>query len=243
MLRAKVFGLFIVIYSLVLGSSQVYAQYSSPSFRINEAFVGSGGQIDANSPSFISRSSLGDLVVGSGSSTNYQVYGGFTTTSDEYLEFYVNGGVFDLGEITTTATSSAVLVFSVRNFLATGYSVKVFGTPPTKLAPDHPLDALTTTTSSIIGTEQFGVNVVDNATPNIGANVVQIPDSSIAFGLPASGYGTPDQYKFNDGDIVAQSTKSSGTSTYTMSMIANASAITPAGRYDTTLSLVAVPSF
>jgi hypothetical protein len=223
---------------------RVVAQYSSTNYKVEETFIGTGGTNEATSASYVSRASLGDLVVGRTASSQYQAYGGFTTTDQEYLEFAVIGGTFDFGELTTATTGLGVTTFSVRNYLSSGYIVKVTGTPlRNPSGSGYSLAGMSVPTTSTAGVEQFGVNLKDNATPNIGAEPVQAPDTSFSFGQVASGYDIANQYKYVANDTVAFSNTSTGTTTFSMSMIANVSAITPGGDYATTLSLVAIPTF
>jgi hypothetical protein len=103
---------------------------------------------------------------------------------------------------------------------------------------------MSTATTSSPGTEQFGINVVANTTPiSQGANPVQIPSSTFSFGLAAPGYDTPNNYKYNNGDTIAQSPKSTGETDYTISYLANISGVTPAGHYVMNQSLVATATF
>ena len=83
----------------------------------------------------------------------------------------------------------------------------------------------------------------DNATPNVGADPVQVPDSSFSYGIPTSDYNTADSFKYQDGDIIAYSNSSSGQTNYTLSMIANMSNLTPGGIYTSDFSIIVVSVF
>ena len=105
------------------------------------------------------------------------------------------------------------------------------------------MNALATPTTSQQGQEQFGMNLRDNATPNVGADPQQIPSGSFSYGTYATDYDIIDSYKYVSGDIVAQSTKSSGETQYTLSFIANINSLTPAGQYQADLSAVVVSTY
>jgi hypothetical protein len=96
--------------------------------------------------------------------------------------------------------------------------------------------------------EEFGINLVDNATPNIGANAVNVPDNSFADGKIATGYNTADQFKYGVGDIVAQSpatpgNQAVGQTNYTLSYIAKRQSFSPAGLYIMQHVLVVVATY
>lgn len=224
--------------------SPVYAQSSSTNYKVEESFFGTGGELDASSPNYKARQSAGELTMGNAASANYQFQAGYNTTDVPLLEFAVNGGEYDLGNIDASITGSAVATFTVRNYLSSGYVVLVHGQPPsTVFGNAHTLAPLGSPTPSQSGVEQFGLNLVDNTVPNIGANPSQLPDSTFGFGAAASGYDTADLFKFANGDTIAFSNKSSGQTNYALSIIANVDRSTPAGQYGGRLNLQVVPTF
>jgi hypothetical protein len=82
-----------------------------------------------------------------------------------------------------------------------------------------------------------------NTSPTVGASPVQVPSAAYSFGTAASGYGTPNSYKYTNGDIIATAPKSSGETDYTISYIMNISNATPGGTYTTAQTLVATATF
>jgi hypothetical protein len=241
-------GFFVVIIAsliLAVGASvPASAQSTSTNYKVEESFFGTGGELDASSTNYKAKQSAGELTVGNAASTNYQFYGGFNTTNDPLLEFAVNGGTYDLGNIDSSITGSAVATFSIRNYLSSGYVVLVHGSPPTTVfGSSHTLSPLATSTPSQAGVEQFGINLVNNAVPDIGADPSQLPDVTYGFGAAASGYDTADLFKFVDGDTIAFSNKSSGQTNYALSIIANVDRSTPAGQYGGRLNIQVVPTF
>lgn len=219
------------------------AQHSSPNYSIEESFIGPGGLIDAGSSSYELRGSLGDTGVGNSASTNYQVYGGYTTTDEEYLEFVVNAATVDLGVLSDTTTGTGSATFYVRSYLANGYVVTTVGQPPTQGAGEF-LNPKTTQGASATGTEEFGINLKANTAPaTFGAEAQQIPDASFSFGYAAAGYNVANQYKYVEGEVIARADSSSGQTTYTISYIANIAPLTPAGLYTMNHVLVATATY
>jgi hypothetical protein len=234
-----------------LASSSVFAQYTSPNYKAEETFFGSGGELDASSSNYKAQSSVGALGVGYGSSSSYQAYSGFLTPNEPFLEMTINTSLADLGVLDSTAAKTANATFTVRAYTDSGYTVQTVSQPP-KTSTGLTLAAKTSQGTSNVGTEEFGMNLVANTSPaNFGADPTLQPDSSFASGIAAPGYRTTNQYKYNVGDIVA-CTGSSGTcgsvsgwgqTTYTISYIANINSITKAGAYSMIHDLVVVPTY
>jgi hypothetical protein len=238
---------YLLVVGLLTGfnfTSRVFAQQSSsPNYQIDEVFVGAGGGNDASSASFQARASIGDLGVGNSSSTNYQAYGGFTTTGAPYLEVNVTSTDLDLGTLDPSTTTTGSTTFNVRAYLTSGYNVMIRGSAPTSEG-GATITPLATQSSPTTGTEQFGLNLVANTSPTtFGADPVQIPDASFSFGVAESGYNTANQYKYVSGETFASSPRSSGQTNYTISYIFNVSNITDAGRYEFDQNLIVVATY
>jgi hypothetical protein len=76
-----------VVFMQILPSRLFAApEYTSPNYGIDEVFMGAGGLNDATSTNYQARASLGDIAVGNGLSSLYQLWAGFTTTYDPYIE-------------------------------------------------------------------------------------------------------------------------------------------------------------
>lgn len=231
------------------------AQTCSTNYQVTESFFGSGGTLeDSCSTTYCAKQSAGALGVGNTSSTNFQAQAGFNTNRQEFLEFIVNTTSVDVGVLDPTETHVGTATFQVKTYLAEGYQVTSSGTAPS--TGGHTLSALASPTASSVGTEQFGINVVENTCPGtapgagdgscsgtLGADPAQIPDATFSFGATATGYDTADAYKYVDGDTIAESTKSSGTTLYTISYLFNISNTTPAGTYRMDHILVATSTF
>jgi len=214
----------------------------SSNYRLDEAFIGPGGTIDSNSSGYNLRGSLGDLGVGESSSAGYNLLAGYTTDAAPTLIFRVNAVAIDLGILSAGQTKTGIATFSAGSYNAEGYVIQTVSEPPT--SSGNPLDSITVAASSQIGTEQFGINLRANTSPvSFGADPAQIPDSSFSFGYAATGYNTPNQYQYNQGDVIARSDQSSGVTDFTLSYIANIANTTPSGLYSMEHYLVATSTF
>lgn len=100
-------------------------------------------------------------------------------------------------------------------------------------------------TTSIQGTPQFGLNLVENLTTAdvpFGAALTQT-GGILYTGAPAASYGTAESFKYADGDVVATSTGGSDAQIYTVAYMANVPGSQPAGTYATTLTYICTPTF
>ena len=96
--------------------------------------------------------------------------------------------------------------------------------------------------------EEFGINLVSNSSPSMGANPVNQPDNTFADGEASTGYNTPNQFKYNPGDVVAHSAATAtnpaiGQTNYTVSYIEKAKTFSEAGLYVFQHDLVVVGNF
>ncbi len=233
----------LMIFALLFGLFRdASAQYNSSNYQVDEVYFGAGGSNNISSTNYQGRSSIGDTVVGNSASTNFQLYGGFTTASEPVLEMSVASVNLDLGTLTTGATSTFTADFTVRAYLSSGYSIYTIGAPPTNES-GRQIAPLTSGGSSSAGSSQFGMNLVANSSPSLGADPVQIPSSSFSYGAAATGYNTANIFRYNNGEKIAGSTKSSGSTQFTISYIVNVSPVDYAGVYKLSQSLVAVPGY
>jgi hypothetical protein len=219
--------------------------YTSPNYGVDEVFMGAGGLNDMSSASYSARASLGDIAVGNASSGNFQLYGGFTTTTDPFIEFIVDAANIDLGELKEDSTKSTSATFSLRTYLASGYEVVSVSEPPTMTSgTSHVMATNASPTAPTIGTEQFGINLVANTSPtNIGADPVQIPDGTFGFGQVDDNYDNANLFKYTKNDRLAYSNSSTSFTEYTITYIYNIGGLTPAGLYVFNHILVATSTY
>ena len=235
-------GIFLL--SLIFPISVATAQYTSTNYKVNETFFGTGGNLDNQSAHYTAKTTTGELAVGNISSPNFQAYAGFNTTNRIVLELNVVGGIFDLGVLDTTQAHATSTTFTVRNYLSNGYTVQLLGATPSNSG--HYLANMSTAGASAPGTEQFGINLAANNLSGVGpfgAVPAQLPDSTFGFGVADSPYDTSNVFKYVDGDTIAHSSKSTGITQYTLSMMANINRRTAGGSYGTSLYVRVVPTF
>ena len=220
------------------------AQYTSPNYQVQETFFGTGGNLDNASANYKAKTAAGELGVGNISSPNFQAQAGFNTSDRIVLELNVVGGTFDFGTLDTSHASARSTTFTVRDYLSSGYTVSIVGSPPHYA--NYTLNALSSAASSSPGTEQFGINLAANNLSGVGpfgAVPAQVPDNTFGFGYAVSPYNTSNLFKYVEGDTIAQSDRSTGITRYTLSMMANISRTTVGGTFATSLFVRAVPTY
>ncbi len=223
---------------LVLGCTAfAYAQSASNSthYSVDQVFFGAGGELNAcstGSTGYCSKQSAGEIAAGNTAGTAFRAQAGFNTDRSPYIAFSVAASTADLGTLSTVGTATTNATFAVKTYLASGYVVTVASDSPTNIGNGHHLNTNSSPTSPTIGTEQFGMNLIANTSPiTFGAPPVEVPDNTFSFGAVATGYDQLNKYKYTKGDIIAQSTKSSGETDYTASFIYNIGSVTPDGTY------------
>lgn len=237
-----IMSLIVVVVSPLMVHALDEPDYQSPNFGVDEYFIGPGGTLDATSSNYSARATLGDLGVGNSSSANFQQFAGFTTTDEPFLEFYVNSTGVDLGIQSSNSASTGNAEFYIRNYLSDGYAIVSTSQAPTN--GSEVIDPLTSPSTSVPGTEQFGINLVANTAPvSFGSDPVQVPDATFSFGEAAVNYNIPNSYTYNQDDVIATSPKSSGQTNYTISYLMNVSNDTPGGIYTMSHTLVAVATY
>lgn len=220
-------------------SSAVHAELQSSNYRFDESTIGSGGLVESSSANYKATDVLGDVAIGNAASANFQVQAGSKTSPDPALTVKINTSSSSFGSFSATNPSMATSSFSVLNYTAFGYVVQIKGDPPKKGSRTIP--ALANETSSIVGTEQFGMNLVANTAPiSIGAN----PDQGqFGYGVAHADYATPNKYRYRDGDVIASAPKSSGETNFTISYLVNVAPLTEGGVYRTNQTIIVVGTY
>jgi hypothetical protein len=164
-----------------------------------------------------------------------------TASVDETLTFTLADATVALGTLTAGATGTGTSSMTVATNGTAGYSVAYTGTTLTSGADT--IAAMATRgashTGDGTGLSQFGINLRDNTTPNIGADRSGIG----AGGSYGTDYGTADEFKFLTGDSIATSAVPTNANTFTTSYIANVASVTPAGFYSTVITYIATANF
>ena len=148
---------------------------------------------------------------------------------------------------TDTATATSQMAASTN--AGYGYNITVNG--PTLTSGANTVPAMTTATTGAHGVGQFGMNLKANTTTTstiaVGTEVAPVSNGTNYRALPAAGYNTVDNFKFNSGDSVATSSSGgaggSDAQIYTASYIVNVPGSQPAGTYTTTLTYICTPTY
>lgn len=216
-----------------------YAELQSNNYRFDESTIGSGGLVQSSSANYQATDALGDVAIGTAASANYQVQAGSKTSPDPTLSLAINSTVASFGTFSPTTAATTTATFSVSNYTSYGYVVHTTGTPPQN--GSYTIPALTTETTSQVGTKQFGINLVANTSPtSVGAN----PDhGQFGVGSAATNYSTPNQYRFVSGEAIATAPSSSGVTTYTITYLVNVDNLTVSGQYTTNQTIVVTGTY
>lgn len=239
-------GIGLVLFAVAvvaIGASPALAQVStSPNYQVTETQFNSGASLNSCSSGYCARVSIGDVGTGdSGTPGKSTAEFGPVTPDLPSLEVIVDPGISSLGTLTTETPGYKTMVVRVKSYLSNGYTLQINGTPPKY--GNYLLNTPTSPTSSQPGTEQFGINVVDNSTPDVGANLVQVPDAETSFGQAMPNYSQPNKFMYNSGDVVAFSNRSSGRTDYTVSMLVNIAGNTPAGQFVGDYAAIVIPIY
>lgn len=173
----------------------------------------------------------------------------FTGTMDESLTFCTGtsgittsscgaatGSSISFGTFSASATSSGVSQIGVGTNAASGYSVTITGA--TLTSGSNTISALSSQTASTTGTEQFGLNLRDNATPNVGTDADGAGDAT-----PTANYNTVDQFRFVTGDSVASDAEPDSFRRFHAAYIVNVGTDTEPGTYTATLTYICTATF
>ncbi|MGH7234348.1 MAG: hypothetical protein ACREF7_02790, partial [Candidatus Saccharimonadales bacterium] len=145
-----------------------------------------------------------------------------------------------------SATDTATSQMAASTNASHGYVITVNGVTLTN--GSYTITAMSSATTSAIGTAQFGMNLEANTTPSVGTAITPASDGSNYFGYPQTGYSTANSYKFVSGDTVADSSNGASpqptdAQIYTVSYIVNVPGKQPPGAYTTTLTYIATSTF
>ncbi|MBI5357471.1 hypothetical protein HZB74_01340, partial [Candidatus Saccharibacteria bacterium] len=146
------------------------------------------------------------------------------------------GSSVSFGTLSPSSTNSGVSQLGVGTNGSSGYAITVNGA--TLTSGGNTISALASQTASSVGSEQFGLNLRDNATPNVGTD----PDGS-GTATPTANYNTADQYRFVTGDIIASKNTSDQFRRFHAAYIANINTATEAGTYTATMTYIATATF
>lgn len=161
------------------------------------------------------------------------------TVFSVFLTFSINSNTIPLGSITPSTTGIGSHTAQVGTNGSGGFVLTYNG--PTLTASSGTIPAYGAQQSSVIGTAGFGINLKDNTTPNIGAELIQNFGTCAS---PAVDYGTVDKYSYVANTTTALTNQTTPAyCKYTISYVANASSVTPAGDYFAPITYIVTGTF
>lgn len=163
-----------------------------------------------------------------------------TATVDPSLVFSINTNTVNLGTLTSSSTGTGTTVIStLTTNAASGLVLSYNGA--TLTSGSNTITAMSSATTSSPGSEQFGINLKDNSSPDVGAE----PTCGTGSISIASGYDTANTFKFTPSTTteIVTATGPVSCSSITISYIANIAPVTEAGSYSTTITFVATGKF
>lgn len=219
-------------------SERAFAQSASDNYQVVESQFGNSSSNESCSSEYCASVSIGNDSKTSAASTPTF---GEANYSEPLLEMIVIPGDSNLGTLSTEQTGAKTMQIKIRNYLTGGYRLQIIGDAPKY--KDHKLATLSTPGASQPGTEQFGINAIDNSTPDVGANPLLQPGGGDATDSVLANYKIPNQFMYVSGQTIAETSTNTGGADYTISMIANISNQTPAGQYMGDFAAVVMPYF
>jgi hypothetical protein len=152
----------------------------------------------------------------------------------------ISGSTVNFGTFTSTSTSSGTSVMAASTNGVSGYAITINGSTLvcSSCAGSPTISALASQTAASVGTSQFGLNLRNNTTPNVGAD-----PSGTGTGTYTANYGTADQYRFVTTDSVATAAAASDANAYTVSYVVNIPGSQAAGTYTATMTFIATATF
>ncbi len=160
-----------------------------------------------------------------------------SSTVAQSMSFSLSANTLALGTLSSSAVVSGSHTVTTATNAAGGMVLTYAGT--TLTAGANTITAMSSAAASSVGTEQFGINAKDNATPNVGAEC----SGTAPIAAAATGYSTADNFKFVTGETIISSSAGINSTTCTISYITNISGSTEAGSYTTTLTYTATATF
>lgn len=148
----------------------------------------------------------------------------------------VSGSYINFGNLAVGSTASATSQLLSATNAANGLNITVSGS--TMTSGNNVISAITAPDVSRPGTQQFGMNLVANATPSVG-NDPQGPGTA----APTAEYGSADIFKYASGDTIATNATVDDFRKFTVSYILNIPNGQPVGVYTTTLTYICLANF
>jgi hypothetical protein len=143
----------------------------------------------------------------------------------------------DMGNLSESTTLTAQSQMAAGTNATGGFAITVSGNPMT--AGTNVIDGISNPSSSRPGTNQFGINLVENSEIGVGLD----PEGTWANATPTSNYAQENLFTYNSGDVVAESANVSLMKKFTVSYVVNVNRSLRAGVYTTTINFIASGRF
>ncbi|HVS58180.1 MAG TPA: hypothetical protein VHD60_00370 [Candidatus Saccharimonadales bacterium] len=217
---------FVRIYTYATGDSAAYVPLNSTTTSPTEGSYIDHGGLALSAGKLISITAIVPPYIRLCAGVTITGYDCSTATGD-YLQ---------LGNLSSSQTSSASIQLVLATNAQSGYSLRVTGN--TLTSGNDVIPPLANNDIARPGVSQFGLNLRANTTPPVGAN-----KTGPGIGTISANYNQPDFFRFVSGDLVASAPAPSDNNKYTASYIANISKSQPVGVYATTITYVALANF
>lgn len=232
--------------SLAFLVTEVFAANNSASYSIFADVFNAGGTESSNSASYSLRESIGEAIISNNASatstsSSYGIKSGFRELyPDQALTFSIADTAVNLGTLNRNSASTDTNTMVVATNAFNGFSITATGNNPTLTSGANTITAIgAIAAASTVGVEQFGINLVANTTPAVGAN----PSGTAPIGSAASQYNTANLFAWSSGATVANSTVEINSTTFTVAYVANISPTTEVGTYNLTITYAATANF
>lgn len=147
-----------------------------------------------------------------------------------------NGALIDLGELRSSGPSSGTSQYAGATNDVTGFSVSIHGN--TLMSGNKIIPAKAVQGFSLPGFSQFGINLRDNFTPDVG----QDPAGSGSSAAEPE-YSLANNFKFVSGDRISNTSVPTEFNVFTVSYVVNVSQEQPPGIYNATFTYIAMAAF
>ncbi|HEX9679388.1 MAG TPA: hypothetical protein VGA08_02095 [Candidatus Saccharimonadales bacterium] len=146
------------------------------------------------------------------------------------------GNLIDLGILDESLSSTATSQFAGATNGVGGLAISVIGT--TMTSGVNTITGLGTRSPSSVGSSQFGFNLRNNSSPNVGINPAG-PGTTV----PTGDYNVINEFTFRNGDIIASSPLPTNYTVLTVSYLVNISPSQNPGVYTATLTYIGTATF
>lgn len=228
---------------LFFPTSAIIADTASTNYKIFADVFSAGGLATSTSNAYSLADTIGEAIILSASSTSglsgYGIKAGFQELyPDQFLTFSLGGTIIEFGILNNIQTKTGSHTMTIDTNAVNGFTIAVSGN--TLATTTDSVTAIgATAVASATNTKQFGINLVDNTTPDVGTN----PSGTAPIGSAAGAYATANSFAYNSGDTVASSASDISQTVFTVSYIANITQSTQIGRYSTTLTYSATANY